>query len=353
MSLPERREAGPGRPAEAWRRPRGARRERRLGRNIVLALLAMTVAWPAPGWARKVRLARRYRSGEKMVYETQLNTSAQYQFNPPTLQNFLPPLPTALNMRQQTTVTVEAIHHDGGVDIQNRFDRMDVESTYPDSAPENLRQAAQQAQEELRQQVAGQALTAHYDREGRLTGFEGAEELLEPLDAPLRESLRQALRVFLEQLGGNSIYPGHPVARGEAWKRTLSAPASKEYPFHSEGESTMHYLGNTRYRGVKAAIVDFEFSNALTPTLDSLREAGPLAQLQGQGISMELHIQGQGKGRILLALDDGRILQNHSTLHQTLSAQVHETASDATALPMPVRVLIQTETRMEVEGSGK
>ncbi len=347
MSLPERDVSVERRSAE---HPRAMVRA---AARMALALLVVGAAWPAPGWARKVRLARKYRSGEKMVYETQLRTSAQYQFNPPTLQTFLPPLPTALNMQQQTTVTVEAIHHDGAVDIQNRFDRLDVQSTYPESAPENLRQAAQQAQEELRQQVAGQALTAHYDREGRLLGFEGADELLEPLDAPLRESLRQALRVFLEQLGGNSIYPGHPVARGEAWKRTLAAPASKEYPFHSEGESTMHYLGNTRYRGVKAAIVDFEFSNALTPTLDSLREAGPLSQLQGQGISMELRIQGEGKGRILLALDNGRILQNHSTLHQTLSAQMRETAEDAPALPQPVRVLIQTETRMEVDGSGK
>lgn len=349
MSLLDRRSA-PCCMAKPWPRLPGARGA---WRCALLALLVVSAVLPEQAWARKVHLARKYRRGEKMVYETQLNTRTQYQLDPPSLQTFLPPFPTTLTMRQQTTVTVQDIHPDGRVDLQDRFDRFDIQSTFPEAAPENLRQAAQQAQDEFRQEVAGHALTAHYDREGRLLGFEGADELLEPLDAPLRESLRQALRVFLEQLGGNTIYPGHPVEQGETWKRTLSAPASKEYPFQSEGESTLHYVGNTTYRGVKAAIVEFEFANTLTPAQDSLQETGPISQLQAEGVRTEIHIQGQGKGRLLLALDNGRILQNQSTVHQTLNARMSGTAPDGPSLPQPVRVLIQTETRMEVEGSGK
>ncbi len=349
MSIHERRSA-PRRWLETWWRLAGLRGA---GACAVLALLAVSTVLPEQAWARKVQLARKYRRGEKMVYATQLNTRTEYQLDPPTLQTFLPPFPTTLTMHQQTTVTVQDIHPDGTVDLEDRFDRFDIQSTFPEAAPENMRQAAQQAQDEFRQEVAGRALTAHYDRQGRLLGFEGADELLGPLDAPLRESLRQALRVFLEQLGGNTIYPGHPVKQGDTWKRTLSAPASKEYPFESKGESTLHYVGDTTYRGVKAAIVDFEFANTLTPSQEGLGEAGAMPQLQAEGVRTEIHIQGQGKGRMLLALDNGRILQNQSTVHQTLNAQMSGKAQDGPSLPQPVRVLIQTETRMEVEGSGK
>ena len=40
-----------------------------------------------------------------------------------------------------------------------------------------------------------------------------------------------------------------------------------------------------------------------------------------------MRIEGQGKGRVLLALDDGRVLQNHATIHQTLSARLENSAS--------------------------
>ncbi len=349
MSILERRSA-PGGRLETRLRLAGLRGA---GRYAVLALAAVTAVLPEQAWARKVHLARKYRRGEKMVYATQLNTRTEYKLDPPTLQTFLPPFPTTLTMRQQTTVTVQDIHPDGTVDLQDRFDRFDIQSTFPEAAPENLRQAARQAQDEFRQEVAGHALTAHYDREGRLLGFEGADELLGPLDAPLRESLRQALRVFLEQLGGNTIYPGHPVEQGDTWKRLLAAPASKEYPFESKGESTLHYVGNTTYRGVKAAIVDFEFANTLTPSKDGMSEGGPTSQLQAEGMRTEVHIEGKGKGRMLLALDNGRILQNQSTVHQTLNAQMSGAAQGGPSLPQPVRVLIQSETRMELEGSGK
>ncbi len=349
MSHPDRR----GAPCRGAKTRPGLSGGRVAWRRALLALLVASTALPAQAGARRVRLARTYQRGEKMVYETQLNTHTQYQFDPPTLQTFLPPFPTALTMHQQNTVTVQGIHPDGTVDLENRFDRFDIQSTFPETAPENLRQAARQAQEEFRQEVAGHALLAHYDREGRLLGFEGADELLGSLDEPLRESLRQALRVFLEQLGGNTIYPDHPVKLGETWKRILSSPATKDYPLQSEGESALHYVGDTIYHGVKAAIVEFEFTNTLTPTQGGSPETGPMSQLQAEGMRTEIHIQGKGKGRMLLALDNGRILQNQSTLHQTLNARMSAAPPGGPSLPQPVRVVVQTETRMEVEGSGK
>jgi hypothetical protein len=334
-------------------RPTARRPLRRLAGCLALAGLVMSAALPAGALGRKVKLVRKYRNGQRMVYQTQLHTQSRLQCEPPSLQNFLPPLPADVTMRQQTTVTVQAVHADGAVDIQNRFDEFDIQTAFPDSSPQNLREAAQQAQEEIRRQVPGQVLTAHYDRAGHLLGFDGADELLGQLDAPLREPLRQALRLFLEQLGGNTIYPGHPVKRGEAWKRTLSAPASSDYPFQAEGESMLHYLGKTKYRGIKAAIVDFQFQNKLTPVLDDREKSGAIAQLQARGMGMEVHITGQGSGRMLLALDDGRVLENHATLRQTMTARLHRAGDTSWPEGQPVQVQIQTETKMDVEGSGK
>ena len=140
------------------------------------------------------------------------------------------------------------------------------------------------------------------------------------IDAPVREPLLQMLRLFLEQMGGQSLYPDHRVKVGEEWSQNLDAHPLKNYPFQVQGKSTLHYSGKTRYQGVKAAIVDYHFENTLTPASESLRKGGALPQLEAMGMHLDMQISGKGQGRILVALDDGRVLQNHSTLHQTLSA---------------------------------
>jgi len=330
-----------------------ARRARGAATLAVLALLMLSAVPPAHAWGRKVNLVRHYRPGQRMVYETKMRTRAEIRSDPPGLKNFLPPVPTEFLLRQQNTVTIAAVHPDGAADIQNRFDKFDFQSNLLEQLPEAVRDSAQQAQQEFSQRVAGQALTAHYDREGRLLGFEGGEDMLQQLDAPLREPLRQVLRLFLEQMGGHTLYPDHRVKPGEDWKCKLNTPPSEDYPFSMQGESTLRYAGKTKYRGVKAAIVEFRFENVLTPALASLRQAGPMAQLEAQGMGLDMRIDGQGRGRVLLALDDGRVLQNHATLHQTLSARLKGAAGLPLPSPQPVKLEIQSETEMEVESLGK
>ena len=57
--------------------------------------------------------------------------------------------------------------------------------------------------------MLGQTLTAHYGRDGRLVDFDGADSFFQDIDAPVREPLLQMLRLFLEQMGGQSLYPDH------------------------------------------------------------------------------------------------------------------------------------------------
>jgi hypothetical protein len=330
-----------------------SRRRRRLVRLAVALLLAFAGAQHALAWGGKVRLARKYRLGQEMVYETEIRTTATVQSNPPTLKVFLPPVPSALTSRHRNTVRIGKIHPDGSADIENRFDEFDVQSELPESIPEEVRNDAREAAEEFTRRLKGQTLTARYDRVGRLLDFAGAEELLGELDAPLRDSLREVLKLFLDQMGGNALYPDHRVKPGDEWKQKLSEPASESYPYVMEGESTLRYAGKTRYRGVKAAIIDFRFTNALKPETLKLRDEGPLAELESQGMGIEMQIEGRGEGRILVALDDGRVLQNHSTIQQTLSALL----KGSPGVPLPTAesasLQVDSETRLEMDGSGK
>jgi len=330
------------------------RQDRKAWLAFAVALLVFGAASPLQAWGGKVTLARRYRPGQKVVYQTKMHTRATLESNPPGLKALLPPVPTQMTARQQNTVTVREVHPDGAADVENRFDEFEFESDLLERLPEGARDSAQKAQQEFSRQVVGQTLTVHYDREGKLLGFDGADDVLRQLDPPLREPLRQILRLFLEQMGGNSLFPDHPVKRGEEWRRQLATPPSEEYPFTTEGESTLRYAGKTKYRGVKAAIIDFRFTNVLTPALENLRKAGPLAQLEAHGLGLDIRINGQGQGRVLVALDDGRVLQNHASLHQDMSARLKGLT---TSVPLPasgpVTLMIKSETALEVEGAGK
>src|SRR2546429_4603833 len=51
---------------------------------------------------------------------------------PSGLKAFLPPLPTDLTTKQQNTVTVRTVRADGSADLENRFDRFDLESDLPE-----------------------------------------------------------------------------------------------------------------------------------------------------------------------------------------------------------------------------
>jgi hypothetical protein len=288
-----------------------------------------------------------------MVYATKMHTKAVIHSDPPELQNFLPPLPTNFSVQQQITVTVKAVHSDGSADIENHFDKFEFQSDLADRVPANFRDPAASAQQEISEHVVGQDIVAHFDRSGQLLGFEGGEGLFDQLDLAYREPLRQALRFFLQQVGGDRLYPEHPVKPGETWKRKFDSPASAAYPYNVEGGNTLRYVGKTKLGGVKAALVEFSFLEVLRPTPDALGKAGPLAQLESHGLGVDMRIDGQGKGRVLLALDDGRVLQNHASIHQTLSAGLKSSTPLPFTNSQTLKLEVQSDTEMDVEGSGR
>jgi hypothetical protein len=256
-------------------------------------------------------------------------------------------------MQQQNTVTVKAIHSDGSAEVEYHFDKFDFRSDLAERAPANFREPAAQAQKEISEQVAGQDIVARFDRQGRLEGFEGGEGLFEQLDLAYREPLRQTLRFFLEQVGGQTLYPAHPVKPGETWKRKFDSPLSAEYPYSADGENTLRYVGRTKVGGVKAAVVEFSFVDVLRPAPGALGKAEPLAQLASHGLGVDMRIDGRGQGRVLLALDDGRVLQNHATLHQTLSARLESTAPLPFTKSQALKLEVQSDSEMDVEGAGR
>jgi len=296
-------------------------------------------------------LVRKFLPGQEVVYQTSIQTHVTVQSNPEGLKAFLPPLPTELKTRQQNTATIRAVQADGSAEVENRFDRFEVQSNLADVLPEEMKASAQTAQEEFSKRVSGQSLTARYDRQGKLLAFEGDDPLLEELDLPLRQMVREVLRMFLEQMGGHALYPDHRVKRGEVWKVKLNATPKDGYPYTLEGESTFRFVGKTRYQGVKAAIIDFRFSNFLRPTPESLRQAGPTAMLEAQGMALDIHIEGQGQGRALVALDDGRILQNHTTLQQALKARLEGASGLRLPVSGPLTLDVHSETRLEVDAT--
>jgi len=318
----------------------------------VVALLLLGSASPARAWGRKINLVRRYRPGQQTVYQTDLQMASSVRSNPDILKSFLPPMPTKLAIRQQNTLTVQAIQPDGSVEIENRFDKFDFQSDLADRLPEELRDSARQAQEEFSRQLMGRSLKAHYDREGRRLGFEGFESMSQGLNSPAPEPLQQILRFFLEQVGGNSLYPDHRVRPGEEWKQQVHGQPSEAYAFSVEGETTMRYTGKTRYRGVKA-VVEFRFQNLLMPALHHLRRAGPLTQLEAMGMRLDLRLEGQGEGRALLALDDGRILQNQVTLRRILRARTKGASAASAAASTAPSLEMSSETTLAVEGTRR
>jgi len=340
VGAPERRQGPPQRRRSCW---------------LVtgLALLSLCAPKPALAWGGQVRLARRYRSGQKMVYETKMHTKAVIHSEPPELQNFLPPLPTDFTMQQQNTVRVKGVNSDGSADIENHFDKFEFHSDLAQRAPESFRDSAVSAQQDISDHVAGQDIIAHYDRNGRLLGFEGGEGLFGQLDLAYREPLRQALRFFLEQVGGDTLYPGYPVKPGKTWKRKLDSAASAAYPYNVEGENTLRYVRTTKVGGIKAAVVEFSFVNVVRPATNALGPGEPLTQLASHGLGVDMHIDGQGQGRVLLALDDGRVLQNHATIHQTLSAHLENSASLPFTNSQRMKLEVQSDSEMDVVGTGR
>ena len=317
--------------------------------TIVLLILAGATRSQLAGG--EVRLIRKYRLGQAVVYVSKVATNSTVESDPPALKSFFPPMPTNLRLTQQSTVTVSKVQPGGGAEVEHRFDKFEIQIDLA-NLPEAMRETISQAQQEVSQQMVGKKLTAHYGADGRLLDFVGGDSLFHDFDAPVREPLLQMLRLFLEQMGGQSLYPDHPIRLNEEWAQSLDAEPSKDYPFQVHGNSTLHYAGKTRYQGVKAAIVDYHFHNTLTPAAAATRRGGALPQLEALGMHLDMQVTGRGQGRILVALNDGRVLQNHSSLHQTLNALMKGKEGFVAPAESSPRLEIQSDTEMDVEGNN-
>ena len=316
-----------------------------------LAGLAACLALPQ-GASAKTRLVRRYRPGQVLIYQTSLKTQVRISSNPEELKALLPPLPHAVSTRQQNTITVRSIDEKGVAAVETRFDRFEFDTEIDPSLPEDIREAATSAEDAFARRLNGQTLTARYDRAGRLLGFDGAEEALKELDAPMQEAAMQTLRVFLEQMGGGALYPDHPLKDGEEWKLSLSAPPSKGFPFKMEGENTLRFVGKVRHGKIKAAVIESRFTNQLTPSEDESL-GGASIQSRAQAMGLDISIRGEGEGRLLVALDDGRVLQNQTTIRQTLLALMPKNSGTQIGIKGPLSLQIESETTVHVDQSDK
>jgi hypothetical protein len=313
--------------------------------------LAFCLVFPVAA-SGKTRLIRQFRPGQQLVYQTAVKTEVSVSSNPEGLKALLPPMPKVITARQQNTITVRSIDASGVAEVENRFDRFEFDTQLDESIPEDIRKAAESAQEEFAHQLNGQTLTARYDRAGRLLGFGGAEAALSELDPPMQEAAKQTLRVFLEQMGGGALYPDHPLKEGEEWKLSLNSPPTEAFPYTMEGENTLRFVGKTRVGKIKAAIVEIRFTNLLKPSAESVQRDAAWAHLQAQGMGLEISVRGEGQGRLLVALDDGRVLQNQSTIHQTLKAEMPNAAGIKIPVNGPLSLQIDSETTIRVDESG-
>src|SRR5947208_673225 len=93
---------------------------------------------------REAALTRRYRPGQRSVYQMEMHTQATVETQPPGLEAFLPALPTDVSTRQQNTVIVRAVHADGSADVEHRFDRFELQSNLAERSPKERRVSGQQ-----------------------------------------------------------------------------------------------------------------------------------------------------------------------------------------------------------------
>lgn len=66
-------------------------------------------------------------------------------------------MPTEFSTRQENTITVRAVHPDRAADVENRFGVFEFHSNFPDLLPEEVRDSARAAQEEVSKRLSGRS----------------------------------------------------------------------------------------------------------------------------------------------------------------------------------------------------
>jgi hypothetical protein len=268
--------------------------------------------------AGAINLTRTYHPDRTMVYDAEITTHILMRSDAPALDSLMADIPRVIRIRLKNTLTVEKVLPDGSADIRDRLDALQL-LTQPKGEDGN---AQSRIDADANQQITGQVLTVRYDHNGNLLGITGAEPMLQKLASPTRNVARLALRALFSQFGGNGLYPGHPLRLADTWRSKAVTSVDTVLPASFQIERTFQYKGNTRYHGVKAATVEFQFADSLTPATDGHNTGSLLSLLKARGVSLAFTMTGSGAGSALIALSNGRILQKYATFHENLHASL-------------------------------
>ena len=265
-----------------------------------------------------IHLTRTYRPDHVMVYDAEITAHILMRSDAPALDSLMAAVPRFIRIRLKNTLTVERVLPDGSAAIRDRLDGLQL-LTQPKGEAGST-QAGVDA--DVNQQITGQVLTVRYDHNGDLLGITGAQPMLQRLASPTRNVVRLALRALLSQFGGNGLYPGHALHLADTWRSKAVTSVDAVLPASFQIERTFQYKGTTRYHGVKAATVDFQFADSLTPAADGHNSDSLLSLLKARRVSLAFAMTGGGAGSALVALRNGMILQKYSTFHENLHASL-------------------------------
>jgi hypothetical protein len=321
-------------------------------------VLILTCLAPTAGGCRDVHLVRRYLPGRNAVYRVEVRALNTLSADPPQLKSFLPPVPSGVMFQVQDSVTTRSVASDGSAELENRFTQFRIESGA--ASPGALARTTLKEVDAFAKQLDDQAVTVHYDAQAHLLHLEGADALINSLDAAYRDPAQRLLLLLLDALNGTAFLPDRPGRVGDEWTRSLSSLFGASPDWGVDGKALFRLTGTTRFEGVRAAVIEFEFSNIVTPRLGNAGAAAgtPLLRMAASDRRLEIKIIGNGRGRVLVAKDDGRMLQNQADIHEVLSASLPRPADAAgraanSGSAGALRVELSTDARLEVNGNGE
>lgn len=310
--------------------------------------LSATLSLSASPGRKPLHLVRKYRLGSRMVYQTEITTHIKLQSRPRGLRGYLPDMPSVVVVRPQTTSVVQAVGPDKSAEIQDRFDEFELVTTVTADPSGHARAVVRKVENAFTHQMTGQTLTAHYGPRGKLLGFTGAEALLDQLQAPARGAAHWALKLLLAQLGGYGFYPDRPVRVGESWKRRGSAKLSEAVPLMSNHEDTYRLERLTRYHGMRAGVIVFDIANSVRPVHNTGPSPGLFALLKNEGVTLGVGASGSGHGRAIVALGDGRILQEDCVLRESFQGSLQGLRGVPLPATGPASLKIETENAIDM-----
>ncbi|MGH9356077.1 MAG: hypothetical protein ACRD10_08100 [Terriglobia bacterium] len=310
--------------------------------------LGATLSLSASPGKKPLYLARRYTPGARMVYQTKITARIKLQSNPRGLQGYLPDVPSVITLRPENTLVIEAVRPDKSAEIKDRFDNFKLITTVTSDPPGHNHRAVQKVENAFTRQMTGQALIARYGPGGKLLSFTGAGPLLDRLQAPSRDLAHWGLELLLSQAGGYGFYPNQPVHIGEMWKRQGSTLLGKAFPFVENHDDTYRLVSRMRYRGVSVGVIEFDLANSMSAARNSGPSPGFFALLKNEGVTLGIGASGSGHGRAIVALDDGRILREHSIFHESFRGSVQGLPGVPLPATGPASLDIETDNAIDM-----